>query len=86
MNATRSPGLRPICGPRLIDDEGAGRLAAEAERLAENVRQQLNADVDVDPADLFEHVYAQPTAALQRQRTALLAELSELAALEEPAP
>ena len=35
----------------------------------------MNADVAVDPAELFEHVYARPTAALERQRAALLAEL-----------
>jgi pyruvate dehydrogenase E1 component alpha subunit len=67
----------------LFDDAAAGRLAAEAERLAEEVRMQMNADVSVDPAELFEHVYARPTAALERQRAALLAELAEL---EEPAP
>jgi 2-oxoisovalerate dehydrogenase E1 component alpha subunit len=72
----------------LLDDPepgnpGAGRLAAEAERLAEELRMRLNADVATDPAELFEHVYARPTAALERQRAALLAELAELA---EPAP
>jgi 2-oxoisovalerate dehydrogenase E1 component alpha subunit len=71
---------------RLLDDDAAGRLAAEAERLAEDVRQRMNADVSADPAELFEHVYAHPTAALERQRAALLAELRELAELEEPAP
>lgn len=71
---------------RLLDDEAAGRLAAEAERLAEDLRQRMNADISADPAELFEHVYAQPTAALERQRAALLAELQELAELEEPAP
>jgi 2-oxoisovalerate dehydrogenase E1 component alpha subunit len=68
----------------LLDDAAAGRLAAEAERLAEEVRERMNADVPVDPAELFEHVYARPTAALERQRAALLAELAELD--EEPAP
>jgi 2-oxoisovalerate dehydrogenase E1 component alpha subunit len=70
----------------LLDDSALGRLTAEAERLAEDVRERMNADVSVDPAELFEHVYAQPTAALERQRAELLAELSELAELEEPAP
>jgi 2-oxoisovalerate dehydrogenase E1 component alpha subunit len=70
----------------LLDDSSAARLAAEAERLAENVRERMNADVSVDPAELFEHVYAKPTAALERQRAELLTELSELAELEEPAP
>jgi len=70
---------------RLLDDEAAGRLAAEAERLAADVRQHMNADVDADPAELFEHVYARPTAALERQRAALLAELVETAETAEPA-
>jgi 2-oxoisovalerate dehydrogenase E1 component alpha subunit len=70
---------------RLLDDEAAWRLAAEAERLAEDIRQHMNADVTIDPAELFEHVYARPTVALERQRAALLAELAELAELREPA-
>jgi 2-oxoisovalerate dehydrogenase E1 component alpha subunit len=66
----------------LLDDAAAERLAAEAERLAEDTRQCMNADVSPDPAELFEHVYTRPTAALERQRAALLAELKEQA---EPA-
>jgi len=62
----------------LLDDAAGAALAAEAERLAEYVRQQMNADAHVDPAEMFEHVYAQPTAALERQRAALLAEIAEL--------
>jgi pyruvate dehydrogenase E1 component alpha subunit len=61
----------------LLDDAAAARLGAEAEQLAEEVRDRMNADVSADPAELFEHVYAHPTAALERQRTALLAELAE---------
>ena len=71
---------------RLLDDEAAGRLEAEAEHLAAWLRDRLNTDVSADPAELFEHVYARPTAALQRQRAELLTELRELAELEEPAP
>jgi 2-oxoisovalerate dehydrogenase E1 component alpha subunit len=67
----------------LLDDAAAGRLADEAEQLAAEVRMRMNAEVAADPAELFEHVYARPTAALERQRAALLAELAEL---EEPAP
>jgi len=69
----------------LLDELSAGQLAADAERLAEDVRQRMNQEVSADPAELFEHVYAQPTAALERQRAALLAELRELAELKEPA-
>jgi 2-oxoisovalerate dehydrogenase E1 component alpha subunit len=66
----------------LLDDAAAGRLAAEAEQFAGEIRDCMNAEVAADPAELFEHVYAQPTAALERQRAALLAELAEA---EEPA-
>jgi pyruvate dehydrogenase E1 component alpha subunit len=66
----------------LLDDAAAERLAAEAEQLAEQVRDSMNAEVSADPAELFEHVYAHPTAALERQRTALLAEIAELAEAE----
>jgi 2-oxoisovalerate dehydrogenase E1 component alpha subunit len=62
----------------LLDDAAAGQLAAEAEQLAEDLRDHMNADVSLDPTELFEHVYAKPTAALERQRAALLAELAEL--------
>ena len=67
----------------LLDDAALGRLAADAEELAAEVRDRMNADADLDPAELFEHVYAVPTANLERQRAALLAELAELD--EEPA-
>ena len=60
----------------LLDDAAAGRLAAEAEQFAGEIRDCMNAEVAPDPAELFEHVYARPTAALERQRVALLAELA----------
>ncbi len=63
----------------LFDDAAAGRLVRAAERLAEDLRERMNAEVSVDPADLFRHVYAEPTPALLRQRAALLAELAESA-------
>ena len=66
----------------LLDDASAAALAAEAEQLAQDVRREMNADVTPDPAELFEYVYAHPTAALERQRDALLAELAGTA----PAP
>jgi 2-oxoisovalerate dehydrogenase E1 component alpha subunit len=66
----------------LLDDTTAQQLAAQAEQFAEEVRNRMNADVSTSPAELFEHVYAQPTAALKRQRAAVLAELAED---EEPA-
>jgi len=61
----------------LLDEDAAARLAAEAERFADRVRERMNIDADVDPAELFAHVYAQPTAALEHQRAALLSELED---------
>jgi 2-oxoisovalerate dehydrogenase E1 component alpha subunit len=63
----------------LLDDRGAGQVAAEAERFAARVRDRMNVEANADPADLFAHVYTRPTAALQRQRDALLRELGECA-------
>ncbi|HEY4703454.1 MAG TPA: thiamine pyrophosphate-dependent enzyme, partial [Streptosporangiaceae bacterium] len=62
-----------------LDDAGAGRLQAEAEAFAAALRERMNADTPVDPADLFAHVYAEPTAALIEQRRSLFGELREAA-------
>jgi pyruvate dehydrogenase E1 component alpha subunit len=59
----------------LLSDADVAAVADEAAQLAADVRERMNADVTVDPAELFEHVYARPTAALERQRAALLEEL-----------
>jgi len=59
----------------LLSDADVTAIADEAAALAADVRTKMNADVAVDPAELFEHVYARPTAALERQRAALLEEL-----------
>jgi pyruvate dehydrogenase E1 component alpha subunit len=52
-------------------------VAAEAERFAERVRDLMNGTADVSPGELFDHVYAEPTAALEQQRADLLAELRD---------
>ncbi len=61
----------------LLDEAGSAGLAEEAQRLAASVRERLSHDVSVDPGELFDHVYARPTAALRRQRAALLAEVAD---------
>jgi 2-oxoisovalerate dehydrogenase E1 component alpha subunit len=56
---------------RYLADRGGldtAMLDAEAERLAVDLRERLNIDVEPDPAELFHHVYAQPTALLRRQQ------------------
>jgi pyruvate dehydrogenase E1 component alpha subunit len=59
----------------LLDDERAAAVQAEAEEFAASVRERMNRDDELDPAELFEHVYARPTAQLVAQRRELLAEL-----------
>jgi 2-oxoisovalerate dehydrogenase E1 component alpha subunit len=61
----------------LLTEVAAKQLAAEAEQLADGVRDRMNHDVDIDPAQLFAHVYVRPTAALAQQRAALLSEIAE---------
>jgi pyruvate dehydrogenase E1 component alpha subunit len=61
----------------LLTGEATDDLAAEAERAAESLRDRMNADAEVDPGDLFAHVYARPTAALERQRAFLLGEIGD---------
>ncbi len=63
----------------LLGEPAVGQLASEAEKFAERVRDRLHEDVHVDPGDLFAHVYAEPTAALERQRAALFSELEDSA-------
>ncbi len=60
-----------LLGADAIED---ARAAAEA--FAEGVRAALNADVAVDPMDLFDHVFAEPTPQLREQRAQLAAELA----------
>jgi pyruvate dehydrogenase E1 component alpha subunit len=59
----------------LLDQDQIDAAGAEAETFAEGVRAALNADVPVDPMDLFDHVFAEPTTQLREQREQLAAEL-----------
>jgi len=61
---------------KLVDDADLAQFATEAEQLAADVRAAMNRDMSADPADLFAHVYAEPTPALTAQREFLLAELA----------
>jgi pyruvate dehydrogenase E1 component alpha subunit len=59
----------------LLQDNEIDRFAADAEVLAQSVRDTLNAEPELDPLSLFDHVYAEPTRQLEAQRAALEAEL-----------
>jgi 2-oxoisovalerate dehydrogenase E1 component alpha subunit len=62
----------------LADAAALSALDAEAEAQAGDLRQRMNTDTVLDPADLFRFVYAEPTAALCREQQQLAAELEEL--------
>jgi pyruvate dehydrogenase E1 component alpha subunit len=51
----------------VLDPGTRTRIADEAEAFASSLRDRMNAEPTLDPAALFEHVYATPTAALRRQ-------------------
>jgi pyruvate dehydrogenase E1 component alpha subunit len=59
----------------MLTDADLARIEAEAEDMAAVVRDAMSGEVKADPADLFSHVYAEPTRALAAQRDFLLAEL-----------
>lgn len=63
-------------GKGVLGDEAMTEMTAEAEAKAAQLRAAMNAQPELDPAELFSHVYAQPTAGLRVQARALADELS----------
>ncbi|NGN65425.1 pyruvate dehydrogenase (acetyl-transferring) E1 component subunit alpha [Streptomyces sp. A7024] len=59
----------------LLDDETAQAASEAAEKLAADMRERMHADAVLDPMELFEHVYAEPTPQLREQRAQLREEL-----------
>lgn len=60
----------------LLTDDGERTLSDEAERIAAAIRQGLNTEVDVNPAELFEYVYTEKTSQLREQAEQLREELA----------
>jgi pyruvate dehydrogenase E1 component alpha subunit len=60
----------------LLDESAVAGLDAEAEAEAAALRERMNTGTVPDPADLFRHVYAEPTAALRGQQQELFWELA----------
>ncbi|WP_316575077.1 pyruvate dehydrogenase (acetyl-transferring) E1 component subunit alpha [Nocardia canadensis] len=60
----------------LIDDDFESQLAAEAESDAADLRAAMNTDRPVVAADLFAHVFADPTPQLREQAAQVRAELA----------
>lgn len=59
-----------------LDDAALEALHAEAEALAARTRDAMNAEAEIDPLELFDHVYAAERPALREQRDRLAAELA----------
>jgi 2-oxoisovalerate dehydrogenase E1 component alpha subunit len=60
----------------LLDDHKRQEAAANADRIAANLREGLMKDVAPDPRELFAHVYAEPTQQLREQAALLQDELA----------
>ncbi|MGY2093195.1 pyruvate dehydrogenase (acetyl-transferring) E1 component subunit alpha [Nocardia gipuzkoensis] len=60
----------------LIDDDYEAQLTAEAENQAAALRADMNIERPTDPADLFRHVFAEPTPQLHEQLAQVEAELA----------
>ena len=58
-------------------------IGEAAEELAARTREAMSVEPELDPLELFDHVYATPRAALAEQRAALEAQLAPHGAAEE---
>ncbi|MGW7272378.1 pyruvate dehydrogenase (acetyl-transferring) E1 component subunit alpha [Streptomyces sp. NPDC054864] len=59
----------------LLDEERMRVVRDDAEAMAADLRQGMNQDPELDPMDLFSHVYAEQTTQLREQAAQLRAEL-----------
>ncbi|MER6329970.1 pyruvate dehydrogenase (acetyl-transferring) E1 component subunit alpha [Streptomyces sp. NPDC014983] len=60
----------------LLDGAALEAVREGAEAMAADLRARMNQDPELDPMDLFDHVYAETTAQLREQRDLLRAELA----------
>lgn len=67
---------RELTARGLLDDAARKRAADEAEALAADLRERMQRDPALDPAELFAHVFAEPTPQLREQEAQLRAELA----------
>lgn len=66
---------RELTGRGLLDEESAETVREAAERMAADLRDQMNADPPLDPMDLFSDVFEERTAQLREQERRLRDEL-----------
>ncbi|GAB3187295.1 pyruvate dehydrogenase (acetyl-transferring) E1 component subunit alpha [Nesterenkonia suensis] len=74
----RDPLLRMkrfLSGKGVLDDAVESRISATAEEVAASLRQAMTTEPDMDPLEIFDHVYSAPTAQLREQRALLADEL-----------
>lgn len=67
---------RELTGRGLLDEDGIRAAREDAESMAADLRARMNQDPELDPMDLFAHVYAEPTPQLREQQAQLRAELA----------
>lgn len=60
----------------LLTSDGEQRIAGAAEQTATTLRDGLNSDPEINPADLFEYLYTEKTSQLREQAALLADELS----------
>ncbi|GGW18125.1 pyruvate dehydrogenase (acetyl-transferring) E1 component subunit alpha [Streptomyces capoamus] len=66
---------RELTARGLLDEAGIEAARQDAETMAAELRDRMNQEPELDPMDLFDHVYAETTAQLREQRALLRAEL-----------
>ncbi|MFF2651378.1 pyruvate dehydrogenase (acetyl-transferring) E1 component subunit alpha [Streptomyces sp. NPDC058045] len=65
-----------LTGRALLDEAAEQRIREDAEAMAADLRERMNGDAELDPAELFTHVFAEPTGQLREQAARLAAELA----------
>lgn len=59
-----------------LDDAASEQISAHAEDMAKRLREAMATKPELDPQDLFRHVYSEPTTQLREQSDLLADELS----------
>lgn len=60
----------------VLDEDAETRISGKAEEVAAALRLAMTTEPDMDPLEIFDHVYSTPTAQLREQRAQLADELA----------
>ncbi|MET8577656.1 pyruvate dehydrogenase (acetyl-transferring) E1 component subunit alpha [Streptomyces sp. NPDC005012] len=66
---------RELTARGVLDEDAIRAVRDDAEAMAADLRARMNQDPEIDPMELFAHVYAEPTPQLLEQQAVLRAEL-----------